>query len=113
MSPCHGPDGVDCSREEAWVLHAAVLDHAERVAATGRAPDRAVAVLDRIEACDPLDATDIDLVRIEACDPLDATDIDLVRDALSTYLDGAPARDRDPAREVLATLSTRQASSSQ
>jgi len=97
MSPCHGPDGVDCSREEAWVLHAAVLDHAERVAATGRAPDRAVAVLDRIEACDPLDATDIDLVR----------------DALSTYLDGAPARDRDPAREVLATLSTRQASSSQ
>lgn len=99
MSPstCHGPDGVDCSREEAWVLHAAVLDHAERTAATGQSPDRAVAVVDRIESCESLDAADLELVR----------------DALSTYLTGAPDRDLDPGRSVLATLSSRQASSSQ
>lgn len=94
MSPttCHGPDGIDLSREEAWVLHAAVLDHVERLVAADRSPDRAVAVL----------------TRIESCEPLDTDDRNLVRDALSTYLTDAPDRDRSPAREVLAALSTRQ-----
>jgi hypothetical protein len=92
MSPtCHGPDGLDCSREEAWVLHAAVLDHVERLVAADRSPDRAMAVLDRVEACDPLDATDRGLVH----------------DALASYLDDAPERDREAVREMLATLSTR------
>jgi hypothetical protein len=97
MSPTtyHGPDGVDLSREEAWVLHAAVLDHAERVVAAGESPDRAVAVLDRIESCDPLDAADRDLAR----------------EALATY--DAPDRDRAPVEAIRAALSTRQASSSQ
>jgi hypothetical protein len=98
MSPtCHGPDGLDCSREEAWVLHAAVLDHVERLVAADRSPDRAMAILDRVEACESLDADDRKLVR----------------DALSTYLDDAPERDRAPVRQMLTTLSTRQASSSQ
>jgi len=92
MSPtCHGPDGLDCSREEAWVLHAAVLDHVERLVTADRSPDRAMAILDRVEACEPLDATDRKLVR----------------DALSTYLDDAPERDRAPVRQMLAALSAR------
>jgi hypothetical protein len=97
MSPttCHGPDGVDLSREEAWVLHAAVLDHVERVVATGRTPDRALTVLDRIESCAPLDAADRDVV----CE------------ALSTY--DAPGRDRASVEAIRAALSARQASSSQ
>jgi hypothetical protein len=95
---CHGPDGVDLSREEAWVLHAAVLDHVERTVAADRSPDRAMDVLERVEACDPLDPTDRSLAR----------------DALVTYLDDdAPERDRAPGREILAALSTTQPSSSQ
>ncbi|MFB6102772.1 MAG: hypothetical protein ABEJ73_09415 [Haloplanus sp.] len=99
MSPttCHGPDGVDLSREEAWVLHAAVLDHIERTVAADRSPERGVAVLDRVEACEPLDSAGRGLVR----------------DALAAYLDGAPERDRAPARAILAALSTPQSSSSQ
>jgi hypothetical protein len=92
---CHGPDGLDCSREEAWVLHAALLDHIEGVVADDRSPDRAVEVLDRIEACDPLDPTDRRLVR----------------EALRGYLPDAPERDRAPGRAMLATLG--QSSSSQ
>lgn len=90
MSPsaCHGPDGVDCSREEAWVLHAAMLDHVERTVGAGRSPDRAMAVVERVEACEPLDPTDRALVR----------------EALTAYLPDAPARDRRPGRAVLATL---------
>ncbi|WP_251342199.1 hypothetical protein [Haloplanus halophilus] len=98
MSPstCHGPDGVDLSREEAWVLHAAVLDHVERTVEAGRSPDRGVAILKRIEACEPLD-------------PADRA---IVRDALATYLPDAPERDRASARAILAALDG-QASSSQ
>ena len=90
MSPttCHGPDGVDLSREAAWVLHAAVLDHVERLVAAGRSPDRALTILDRIESCEPLEAADRDLVR----------------DALSTY--DAPDRDREPVASIRAALST-------
>jgi hypothetical protein len=97
MSPTtdHGPDGVALSREEAWVLHAAVLDHVERTVAAGRSPDRAMDALDRIEACDPLDATDRDLVR----------------DALEAY--DAPTRDRPSVEAIRVVLAPRQASSSQ
>ncbi|WP_435067876.1 hypothetical protein [Haloplanus sp. C73] len=98
MSPAHrhGPRGVDLSREEAWVLHAAVLDHAERTVAAGRDPAQAVAVLDRIEAGERLDET----ARTVA------------QDALETYLESAPERDRALADEIRAALGA-QASSSQ
>jgi hypothetical protein len=91
MSPttCHGPDGVDLSREEAWVLHAAVLDHVERIVAADETPDRALTVLDRIESCAPLDATDRDLV----CEALSAYD--------------APERDQAPVAAIRAALSAR------
>ncbi|WP_338740160.1 hypothetical protein [Haloplanus salilacus] len=98
MSPTtrHGPDGVDCSREEAWVLHAAILDHVRRVVAADRSPDRAMGVLERVEASDPLDHADRSLVR----------------DALVAYLDGdAPERDRAPGRAILATLASQPSSS--
>ncbi|WP_299334809.1 hypothetical protein, partial [Haloplanus sp.] len=95
---CHGSDGVDPSREEAWVLHAAVLSHIERAVDADCSPDRGVAVLERVEACEPLDAADQRLVR----------------DALMTYLDGdSPERDRVPGWSMLAELSGRQHSSSQ
>ncbi|AXG08673.1 DUF7853 family protein [Haloplanus rubicundus] len=91
MSPttCHGPDGVDLSREEAWVLHAAVLEHVERVVAADGSPDRSLTVLDRIESCAPLDAADRDVVR----------------EALSTY--DAPDRDRASVEAIRAALPAR------
>ena len=97
MSPttCHGPDGVDLSREAAWVLHAAVLDHVERLVAAGRSPDRALTILDRIESCSPLETTDHDLIL----------------EALSTY--DAPERDRASVEAIRAALSARHASSTQ
>jgi hypothetical protein len=97
MSPsaCHGPNGVDCSREAAWVLHAALLDHVERTVDAGRSPERAMAILDRVESCEPLD-------------PADRA---LVREALTAYLPDAPARDRDPGRAVLAALDAQPSSS--
>lgn len=90
MSPstCHGPDGVDLSREQAWILHSALLDHIERLVAADRSPDHAIDVLEQIETCDPLDTSDRRLAH----------------DALSTYLDDAPERDRDPARAALESL---------
>jgi len=91
----HGPDGSDLSREEAWVLHAAVLDHAERVVAAGGSPDRALAVVDRIESSAPLDDADRDLVR----------------EALAAY--DAPERDRASVASIRAALPSRQPSSSQ
>ncbi|GAB6860826.1 hypothetical protein ACFR97_00570 [Haloplanus litoreus] len=97
MSPfaCHGPDGVDCSREEAWVLHAAMLDYVERTVDAGRSPDRAMAVIERVEGCEPLDPSDRALVR----------------EALTTYLPDAPARDHEPGRAILATLDGQRSSS--
>lgn len=93
----HGPDGVDCSREEAWVLHAAMLDHIERMVDGDRSPERAVDVLERVEAGGRLAPADRRLVR----------------EALVGYLGDAPERDREPGRTLLATLSGRQPSSSQ
>jgi hypothetical protein len=94
MSPttCHGPDGVDLSREEAWVLHAAVLDHVERVVAAGETPNRALTTLDRIESCAPLDAADRDIVR-EALSAYDAPDRD--RPAVAAIRDALPTRRTD------------------
>ena len=64
MSPttCHGPSGVDLSREEAWVQHVAVLDHVERVVTAGETPVRALTVPDRIESCIVLCSSERDLV---------------------------------------------------
>ncbi|GAB3320498.1 hypothetical protein EI982_13255 [Haloplanus rallus] len=92
---CHGPDGLDLSREEAWVLHVAILAHVERRVEAGRSPDRGVALLDRVEACEPLDTGDRSLVR----------------GALTTYLTDAPERDREPARSILSTLDAQPSSS--
>jgi len=94
-TPRHGPHGVDLSREEAWVLHAAVLDHVERTVAAGHEPTRALAVLDRIESGDRLDETDRSVAR----------------DALDTYLESAPARDRETAASIRDVLGAQLSSS--
>ncbi|WP_248895685.1 hypothetical protein [Haloplanus halobius] len=90
MSPttCHGPDGVDLSHDQAWVLHDALLDHVERTVAAGGSPDHAMDVLERGEACASLDAADRGLAR----------------EARTAYLVDPPARDREPAQTALATL---------
>jgi len=91
MSPttCHGPDGVDLSREEAWVLHAVVLDHVERLVTVDRSPECGLTILDRIEACESLDRAERDFVR----------------EALSAY--DAPDRDREPVASIRTALSAR------
>ncbi|SEA21226.1 hypothetical protein SAMN04488065_2274 [Haloplanus vescus] len=98
MSPTHrhGPRGIDLSREAAWVLHAAVVEHAERTAAADGDVGRVVAVIDRIESGARLDETDREVAR----------------EALDAHLENAPERDREPAAAVRTALGA-QASSSQ
>lgn len=90
MSPTthHGPEGVDLSREQAWVLHDALLDYVERVVEADDSPDHAMEVLDRVETGESLDTLD----RV------------LAREALSAYLDDPPERDREPAQAAMASL---------
>jgi hypothetical protein len=83
--PCHGPASLGLSREEAWVLHAAVVRRIERELEAGREP------------------TDVETLRerIERCESLDAAHLDAAERALCTYLEDAPERDRPHAQAVL------------
>jgi hypothetical protein len=85
VQPSHGPASLGLSREEAWVLHAAVLQRIERELEAGRNPTEVEALRERIESGDSLDSTHLDAAER----------------ALSTYLDGAPERDRTHAQAVL------------
>lgn len=82
---CNGPAGLDLSREEAWVLHAAVLDYVDDELDAGNEPERELALLDAIESCADLDDDDVDRLT----------------ELLARYLDDAPEPDRPHARAIL------------
>jgi hypothetical protein len=82
---CHGPAPLGLSREEAWVLHAAVVRQLERELEAGTDPT----------AVETLRA------RIEDCESLDSAHLDAAERALRSYLDDAPERDRPHAQAVL------------
>ncbi|MFB6122109.1 MAG: hypothetical protein ABEJ78_01440 [Haloferacaceae archaeon] len=86
----HGPAELDLSREQAWVLHAAVLDYVDAEREVGNEPAREVSLLRAIESGG--DLTDGDAARIA--------------ELLATYLDGAPAMDLPHGRAVLDAVET-------
>ena len=85
VQPCHGPASLGLSREEARVLHAAVLRRIERECEAGRVPTELETLRERIESCESLDSA-----HLAAAER-----------ALDTYVDDAPERDRPHARAVL------------
>lgn len=86
MSPTDHCVALDCSRAEAWVIHAALLDRIERETDSGNDIDQEMSLLRAIERDDYA---------------FDMSDLDLLRNALSTYLADAPSRDRVPGQSVL------------
>ncbi|WP_101295233.1 DUF7853 family protein [Halegenticoccus soli] len=81
----HNPAALDLTREEAWVVHAAVLAAIERELDDGNdAPD------------------ELALLRaLEADDGFEPDQLRLLRRILSQYLTDAPDRDDEPGRSVL------------
>ncbi len=78
---------LDLSHREAWVVHAAILAHIEREQNDGADPTAAIDLLYVVEAGD---------------DDFDQSQLRQLVDALSTYLDVAPAADQTPCERVLA-----------
>lgn len=79
------PAAIDLTREEAWVVHAALLAYIEREFTDGRRADRECALLRKIEG----DAE------------FDADDLRVIRRTVGRYRDDAPARDRDACQRIL------------
>lgn len=78
---------LDLTREEAWVVHAAVLATVERAIEHGdEPPAHALEVLSDVESG-------------AVC--LGDSGLEVVREALSAHLADAPARDRPAARSAL------------
>ena len=77
---------VDLTREQSWMLHAALVDHIDRAIDDGRTPSDAIDALKHVEGD-------------ETC--LDASQRSLVRDAVVSFLDDAGARDRATGGAVL------------
>ncbi|MFB9825269.1 MULTISPECIES: DUF7853 family protein [Halobaculum] len=76
------------SREEAWVVHAALLDGVRTAVEAG----------DATEGFPELDA----LAAIEdGRERFDPAEVDVIRGALEAYLPGAPPRDLAPGRAAL------------
>ncbi|WP_313693154.1 hypothetical protein [Halorarum halobium] len=79
---------LEVSREEAWVVHAALMEQL-RTAAADRDPDAV-----EVDALDRLD---------DARDRFTLEQVRAIRDALVEYLVDAPLRDRQPGRRALRT----------
>lgn len=81
---------LDLDREEAWVLHAGLLEHLQREAEDGNPAPVAVALLTALES--------------ETNPVLGGEELRLVRSVLVEYMADAPLRDRAICRGVLAEL---------
>jgi len=103
---------LDLGDEEAWVLHAALLDYLDRraeEATTSTVADSGLAPAPVNDATDPDEETEdaLDLLdTLEGDQPLrvDRGSLLLVRELLAEYLAGAPLRDRATCRSVLAEV---------
>ncbi|AKU06388.1 MULTISPECIES: DUF7853 family protein [Haloferax] len=80
------PTALDLSREETWVVHAALLDAIERAVDADEEPTPAPGLLARVEAGD---------------EDFDSAELDYLVDALRTYRKQAPARDDHHISRVL------------
>jgi hypothetical protein len=89
-TPAHNrPAAFDLSREEAWVLHAALADHLDRRLDDGEFPRYVRSLVLRVEAGDPT---------------FDTADLRFLETVLEERLDGAPDRDREVAARLLAQV---------
>lgn len=86
----HDRATLDLTREEAWVLHTALLGYLEREAEQDRPARDALGLLRALEG-------DADAV-------LDGEDLRLVQTVLVEHLADAPLRDRATCRGVLDTV---------
>ncbi|MGQ4556423.1 DUF7853 family protein [Halobellus sp. GM3] len=83
------PTSLDLTREEAWVVHAAVVTAVERLADDEQDPSDAVALLRSLE----VDET------------FETGELEHLLDVLRTYLeDDAPSSDRESARRVVEAI---------
>lgn len=91
-APAHDcPTTLDLNREEAWVLHTALLDTVERELDAGNDAERALTLL----------------VRLEEGKDFDCEQLEYLASVLRSYIDGSvPPRDRSPARDVLQNVQT-------
>jgi len=80
---------LDLTRQEAWVIHAALLDHIERSLAEGDEAPQSVSLLERMEADG---------------DAFTPAQLRLLREALAEYLVDPPARDRPTAERLLVAI---------
>lgn len=84
--PAHeDPAAIEFDREEAWVVHTALLTSIEADLDAGEESSAEIRLLREVEA----DAA------------FDTSELALVRDALVAYLGDAPLRDRAPGRAAL------------
>ena len=81
----NGSEAFDLTREQSWVLHAAVVAAVDRETEADREPTRELELLERVEA----DAALAD------------SQLELARQLLVEHLDDAPARDQTPGRAAL------------
>lgn len=88
-APAHEDSAAsEFTREEAWVVHTALLASIE----------------DALDAEEESPA-EIGLLReLEAEETFDTVELTLIRDALVSYLGDAPLRDRAPGRAALRTI---------
>ncbi|ELZ87341.1 hypothetical protein C453_03284 [Haloferax elongans ATCC BAA-1513] len=88
------PTALDLSREESWVVHAALLAAIERALEADEEPTLPVDLLARIEAGD---------------EDFDSDELDYLVEALRAYRDDAPDRDRHHVTHVLDHIESAQA----
>ncbi|WP_318567780.1 hypothetical protein [Salinigranum marinum] len=91
-TPTHNrPASFDLSREEAWVLHAALTSTVDRALDADETPRYARSLVLRIEAGETA---------------FDAPELRVLADALATYLEDAPERDEAIAARLLELVRT-------
>jgi hypothetical protein len=85
---CHGPAGLDLSRRDAWVLHAALLRWIEREIDDGRTPRFELELLGKIEECERLTSAELRVVE----------------EVLDAYAGDAPDEDRETVASLRADV---------
>ncbi|XVH30220.1 hypothetical protein ACNS7O_07310 [Haloferacaceae archaeon DSL9] len=82
---------LECSLDEAWVVHAALVDAIDAARDDGS---------NAASTCELLEAVEAGTLHFRS------TELRLLRDVLISYLGDAPLRDRAAAREILGRVTT-------
>jgi hypothetical protein len=88
VTTCNGPDDLDLSRADAWVLHAALLRWIEGEIDEDRTPRFEFGLLRKVEECEPLTTAELRVVR----------------QVLEAYRDEAPPEDEAAVESLLSDV---------